>query len=61
MNKYKLFIVEDDMCIAELIMQRAQMWNLDCRIAKNFNNILGEFAEYQPHIVLLDILLPADI
>ena len=58
MNKYKLFIVEDDMCIAELIMQRAQMWNLDCRIAKNFNNILGEFAEYQPHIVLLDIGLP---
>lgn len=58
MNKYKLFIVEDDMCIAELIMQRAQMWNLDCRIAKNFNNILGEFAEYQPHIILLDIGLP---
>lgn len=58
MNKYKLFIVEDDMCIAELIMQRAQMWNLDCRIAKNFNNILGDFAEYQPHIVLLDIGLP---
>ena len=34
------------------------MWELDTRIAQNFRNIVAEFAEYEPHMILLDISLP---
>ncbi len=34
------------------------MWDIDCRMVKNFRNVLADFTEYQPHIVLLDIGLP---
>lgn len=55
---YRVLIVEDDRSIAELIKEKAQMWDIDCRIVENFREVLTDFAEYQPHIVLLDIGLP---
>ncbi len=55
---YRVLIVEDDRSIAELIKEKAQMWDIDCRIAENFREVLTDFTEYQPHIVLLDIGLP---
>ena len=55
---YRVLIVEDDRSIAELIQEKARMWDIDCRITENFREVLAEFAEYQPHIVLLDIGLP---
>lgn len=55
---YRVLIVEDDRSIAELIKEKAQMWDIDCHIAKNFREVMTEFADYQPHIVLLDIGLP---
>lgn len=57
-NLYRLLIVEDDSGIAEAIKVQAEMWELQVHIAKNFRHVLNEFAEYQPHIVLLDITLP---
>ena len=55
---YRTLIVEDDRSIAELIRERAQMWNIECRITENFREVMTDFAEYRPHIVLLDIGLP---
>ena len=55
---YRVLIVEDDRSIAELIKEKAQMWDIDCRMVENFREVLTEFTEYQPHIVLLDIGLP---
>ena len=55
---YRLMIIEDDRGIAEAIEEQARMWELDTRIAQNFRNIVTEFAEYDPHLVLLDISLP---
>lgn len=52
---YRVLIVEDDRSIAELIRKKAQMWDMDCRIVENFREVLADFTEYQPHIVLLDI------
>ena len=34
------------------------MWELDARCVQNFRNVLAEFSEYDPHLVLLDISLP---
>ncbi|MCH5191569.1 MAG: response regulator transcription factor [Oscillospiraceae bacterium] len=55
---YKLLIVEDDIGIATAIKNQAKAWDFDAHIVENFRNVLTEYAEYQPHIVLLDISLP---
>ncbi len=58
MQMYRLMIVEDDSGIAEAIKTQAEMWELKAHIVQNFRNIMAEFADYEPHIVLMDISLP---
>ncbi len=55
---YKLLIVEDDPGIAHAIQDCAAAWEMDARTVRNFRDVVGEFTSYQPHIVLLDIILP---
>lgn len=55
---YRLFIVEDDPGIAKAVAAQAQAWNLQTHIVQDFSNVMHEFAEFSPHIVLLDIMLP---
>ena len=55
---YRLLIVEDDRGIAQAIREQAEMWGLEVRCVRNFRNVNAEFAEFDPHIVLLDIALP---
>ena len=55
---YKLLIIEDDKGIAEAIKAQAELWDLQVHCVENFRNIMTEFAEFDPHIVLLDISLP---
>ena len=55
---YKILIVEDDAGIAQAIQKQAAMWELESHIVKNFRDVVAEYAAYQPHIILLDILLP---
>ncbi len=55
---YRLLIIEDDSGISGEIKALAEAWNLEARIITDFRNIMREFAEFNPHIVLLDITLP---
>ena len=55
---YRILIIEDDPGIASAIAEQAKMWDLDTKCVANFRNIMAEFAEYDPHLVLLDITLP---
>lgn len=55
---YRLLIVEDDFGIAQAVSEQAGMWNMDVRYVKNFRDVLSEFAEFDPHLILLDIALP---
>lgn len=55
---YRIYIVEDDPGIAEGIKQQAKAWGLEAKSADNFRDIMGEFAAFSPHLVLLDITLP---
>ena len=55
---YRLMIIEDDPGIAQGIKVQAQMWDYEVCCAENFRNIMSEFAEFKPHIILLDISLP---
>ena len=55
---YRLFIVEDDVGIAQAIARQAETWDIESRIACSFRDITAEFSEFRPHLVLLDISLP---
>ena len=55
---YRIFIIEDDAGIAEAIAQQAQMWEMETHCVENFRMVMEEFAQWQPHLVLLDISLP---
>ena len=55
---YKLLIVEDDAGIAAAIKAQAEAWAMSCRVIEDFRGVMREFAEFQPHLVLMDISLP---
>lgn len=55
---YRLMIVEDDLGIAEAVAEQASVWDFEVRAVSDFRGVLREFAEFSPHIVLLDISLP---
>ena len=55
---YRLLIIEDDKGIAEAIKQQAEMWEFQVHCLENFRAVMTEFAEFDPHIVLMDISLP---
>lgn len=55
---YRILLVEDDRGIAEAIEEQANMWELKVHCVQNFRNIMEEFSQVDPHLVLLDIGLP---
>lgn len=55
---YRILIVEDDMGIASAMKKQIEMWDLEVRCVENFRNVLEEFSEFDPQLVLLDISLP---
>ena len=54
----KVFIVEDDQVIAAAVAEHIAAWGYQVRRAGDFRNVLGEFADFDPQLVLLDIGLP---
>lgn len=55
---YKIFIVEDDMTIAQTLKAHLNKWDYESRCAQDFRNVGEEFMAFEPHLVLLDITLP---
>ena len=55
---YKLMIVEDDRGSAEGIKSQAELWEMTVHCVSDFRRVTAEFAEFEPHIVLMDISLP---
>lgn len=55
---YRILIVEDDMGIASAMKKQIEMWDLEVSCVENFRNVLEEFSEFNPQLVLLDISLP---
>ncbi len=55
---YKIYLIEDDRIIASHIVQLLERWGYTVRCAENFQQILGEFTSFDPHLVLMDITLP---
>ncbi|MBD9197356.1 MAG: DNA-binding response regulator [Clostridiales bacterium] len=55
---YRIFIVEDDPVIARAVQRDLEGWGYQVACAARFNDVLSEFAAYDPQLVLLDISLP---
>lgn len=55
---YRIFIVEDDFAMAESMKKQIESWGHEVCLVQDFNNVLEEFDAYNPHLVLMDIMLP---
>ena len=51
-------MVEDDGVIASQVKDYLEKWGYEVFCARNFQDIMQEFAEINPHLVLMDIGLP---
>ena len=55
---YKVMIVEDDEIISNSIAGYLNKWQYTTHEVSNFQNVITEFVEEKPDIVLMDINLP---
>lgn len=58
MKIYRILIVEDDRVIAKSIKQHIEAWGCSARTVRDFSDVMHEFAEFNPHLILMDIGLP---
>ena len=55
---YRILIIEDDFPMAEAMKKQIESWGHEVRLVEDFRNVISSFAEYDPHMVLVDIMLP---
>lgn len=55
---YRIFIIEDDFSLARAMKKQIESWGHEVRCAEDFQNVMQAFMEYDPHMVLVDIMLP---
>lgn len=56
---YKILIVEDDPVIRDVLERQLGKWGYQADAVTDFDTVMSTFGEVQPHLVLLDITLPA--
>ena len=55
---HRIFIVEDDAVIADVVERHLRGWGYHVRQCRDFEHVLEEFAAFDPQLVILDISLP---
>lgn len=55
---YRILIVEDDRVIAQTLASHLCRWDYETKCVEDFKNVAKEFRQYDPQLVLLDIMLP---
>ena len=55
---YRIFLVEDDRALALELARQIERCGNEARIAADFRAVRDEIRAYDPHLVLMDILLP---
>ena len=55
---YRILIIEDDFTMAKAMKKQIESWGNEVWLVSDFQNVLHEFIEYDPHMVLIDIMLP---
>ena len=55
---YRILIIEDDVSMAKAMKKQIESWGHEVKLVEDFQNVISTFAEYDPHMVLVDIMLP---
>ncbi len=51
----RILIAEDDRIIARTIKDHLESWGCEAHCVENFDDLLAEFAAYEPQLVLMDV------
>lgn len=55
---YRILIIEDDFSLAEAMKKQIESWGNEVVCVQDFQNVLTTFTQCNPHLVLVDIMLP---
>ena len=55
---YRIFIVEDDEIIARSVKKHLESWDYEVAVVTDFSNVMTEFLQFAPQLVLMDVKLP---
>jgi len=56
--KQKIMIIEDDISIACLLSTHIEKYGYETMVVDDFENVMLNYQQFQPHLVLIDINLP---
>lgn len=55
---YRILIIEDDFSLAQIMKKQIEPWGNEICLITDFQNVMPAFLDYDPHLVLVDIMLP---
>lgn len=55
---YRILIIEDDFSMAEAMKKQIESWGNEVKLVEDFQDVIPTFTAYEPHLVLVDIMLP---
>lgn len=55
---YKIMIVEDAEAISAALKKHFITWGMEAQCVADLQNVVGEFKDFMPHLVLMDVSLP---
>ena len=55
---YRILVIEDDFSLAQIIKRQIESLGHDVRLITDFQHVIPAFVEYDPHMVLVDVMLP---
>lgn len=55
---YRVMMVEDDSIISQEVKNFLEQWGYQVDLVSDFQNVLGQFIQDEPQLILLDITLP---
>ena len=55
---YKILIVEDDRVIADKMKEHLEKWDYEVACIRDFKRVQEEYTAFDPHLVIMDIILP---
>ena len=59
MDLFKIMIVEDDLKMSDILLHHMGKWGFKAQGVLDFSAVFNEFLEFEPHLLLIDINLPA--
>ena len=54
----KILIIEDDVTLFREVKERLSQWSFEVAGIRDFGQVMEEFTEFRPDLVVIDIQLP---